>query len=450
MRPEAGRDAKSGTGAILPRRSDIDFTDAFVRGAKARGEERATYSDGATPGLELRVSVAGVKTWGYRYRDVGGRTLRLVLGAYPSMSLKDARGEALGARRLVSTGGDPQHEKQAKVAAAKAQKVRTVRDLANSYLEHAASRNRASSVAVDRQRIETHILPKLGGQLIGSLTRAQVRELVNDIGKRGQGVTANRVASILVRLYRHARTSLDMTVSNPAEGLQSTFEEASRERVLSDSELRAIWRRLEARPPSPLSEPMALCLKLCGLTLQRGNEIAGAQVEEFDLVQRLWVIPGSRTKNRREHMVPLSPEAAKVVVRAISLLAKNKKGERPRTGPLFRSPRDPQKSFTRHAVTRAMTRLCDELKIEDAGPHDLRRTGSTAITSERIGMARFVVSAVLNHVSEMGGVTRIYDRNEYLPEKRKALDAWAKVVATIARKEDRTDARGSKRGSNSG
>jgi integrase len=226
-----------------------------------------------------------------------------------------------------------------------------------------------------------------------------------------------------------------MAVDNPAKGLQSTFEETSRSRVLADEELRAIWNALDKPPFSPLTEPMALCLKLAALTLQRGKEVSGIDLTELDLNQRLWVIPGARTKNHRDHVVPLSPEALRVIVRAIALLPDDANGKRPRTGPLFPSPRDPAEPITRHALTRAMTRLCAKLEINDAGPHDLRRTGATNITGERIGMPRFVVSAVLNHVSETGGVTRIYDRNEYLPEKRRALEAWAKLLVQVAKKQ---------------
>lgn len=418
----------------MPRRSKLIFSDPFVRGAKARGGKRTAYFDGATPGLELRVSPHGAKTWAYRYRDQGGRTVRLVLGTFPSTSLKSAREEALQARRAVSKGGDPHREKKSATAAARAQKIRTVRDLAGAFLEAAETRNRASSVGVDRQRIKTHILPRLGGQLIGAVTRAQVREIINELGKKGQGVTANRVAGLMVRLYRFAQHGLDLPVVNPAAGLQSTFEEASRSRVLSDDELRAIWCAVKGPTFTPLTEQMALCLKLCALTLQRGREVAEIDLREIDLDQAIWVIPGERTKNHREQVVPLSPEVVTVIERAMKLMPRRADGKPLKTGPLFPSPRDVAKPITRHALTRAMTRLCDKLEIEDATPHDLRRTGATNITSERIGIPRFVVSAVLNHVSEMGGVTAVYDRNEYISEKRRALDAWATLLVGIASK----------------
>jgi integrase len=412
----------------------VAFTDAYVRGLKPQEGKRSAHYDGATPGLELRLSAGGQKTWGYRYRDAGGRTLRLVLGTFPAIGLKDAREAALQARAHVSRGGDPQTEKRVARAAARAQRIKTLKDLAESYLETAETKNRASSVAVDRQRIESHIIPKLGGQPVAAVTRAQVRELVSEIGKRGHEVTANRVAGIIVKLYRHARDDLDMTIQNPAAGLQSTYAEETRSRVLNDDELQKVWAALSGPQFAPLSEVMALCLKLTALTLQRGKEVSGIDLKELHLDQHIWIIPGERTKNGRDHVVPLSPQAEAVIRRALALRPKTKADKRKKaaiTGPLFPSPRDPTISITRHALTRGMSRLCEEIGVKDVSPHDLRRTGSTAITSERIGMPRFVVSAVLNHTSEMGGITKIYDRNEYLPEKRRALEAWARVLRSI-------------------
>jgi integrase len=420
----------------MPKRSAVAFTEAFIKSAAPRNGQRSAFYDALTPGLELRVS-DGAKTWAFRYRDVAGRTLRLVLGTYPATSLKEARERALEARGTVSRGGDPQRDKRAAAAAARAQKIRSLKDLADSYLAAAEAKNRPGSVAVDRQRIESHIIPKLGKQQITAVSRAQVRELVNDIGGRGHAVTANRVAGILVKLYRHARDDLDMPVQNPATGLQSTFEETSRSRVLNDDELRALWPALQGPNFSPLTETMALSLRLCGLTLQRGQEVCGIDVRELHLDQRIWIIPPERTKNHREHVVPLSPAALAVINRALAIRPKPKERKRKLSGPLFPSPRDPTKPITRHALTRAMARLCDEIGIEDAGPHDLRRTGATNITSERIGMPRFVVSAVLNHVSEMGGITAVYDRNEYLSEKRSALEAWARLLTTVAKRKEK-------------
>lgn len=88
-------------------------------------------------------------------------------------------------------------------------------------------------------------------------------------------------------------------------------------------------------------------------------------------------------------------------------------------------------------MTFGFDRVATHLKIEDATLHDLRRTGATNMTGERIGCPRFIVSRVLNQISDRGGaaaVTSVYDRNEYLPEKRKALNAWASLLVEIVHK----------------
>lgn len=96
--------------------------------------------------------------------------------------------------------------------------------------------------------------------------------------------------------------------------------------------------------------------------------------------------------------------------------------------------RSSDRGITRHAFTRAMKRMTNVLRIPDATPHDFRRTGATNITGERIGTPRFIVSRVLNQISDTGGasaVTGVYDRNEYLPEKRRALAAWSGLLQEI-------------------
>jgi integrase len=162
------------------------------------------------------------------------------------------------------------------------------------------------------------------------------------------------------------------------------------------------------------------------VTLQRGGEICGFHRSELDWTAKKWTISGERTKNHLTHVVPLSNSALAIIDRAFTL-----------SDSYFAFPsrkRGVEKAITRHAFSRASKRLTSALGIEDATPHDLRRTGSTHITSERIGMPRFIVSRVLNQISDTGGaatVTGIYDRNEYLREKRRALDAWAEELAGI-------------------
>jgi integrase len=178
-------------------------------------------------------------------------------------------------------------------------------------------------------------------------------------------------------------------------------------------------------------------LRLAMVTLQRGGEVCGLHAREIHREGKLWTIPGTRTKNYQTHVVPLSDLALDILDRAFALamgeLRATKGSKHIWRGFAFPS-RSSDRPMTRHAFTRAMKRMTNVLGIPDATPHDFRRTGSTSITSERIGIPRFIVSRVLNQISDTGGaaaVTGVYDRHEYLPEKRRALAAWSALLQEI-------------------
>jgi len=151
------------------------------------------------------------------------------------------------------------------------------------------------------------------------------------------------------------------------------------------------------------------------------------RLDEIDRDNRLWVIPGSRTKNHQTHAVPLSDMAIELIDLALSKRLDESEF-------VFPSPRNNDKPIKAAALTRAFGRMKHALKLGDIRIHDTRRTGATNLTSEALGFPRFTVSKVLNHTSDSGGaaaVTGIYDQNEYLPEKRRALEAWAVLLQGI-------------------
>jgi len=176
-------------------------------------------------------------------------------------------------------------------------------------------------------------------------------------------------------------------------------------------------------PHARMGPHMALGLRFLILTLTRRTEGAGARWAEIDFQTKTWVIPGERTKNRAVHVVPLSRQALEVLTAARKLPGASDDGF------IFPSPTNPAAHLDPHAVTRAVNRLCTRLGIPLGSPHDFRRTGATTLTGERYGIRRFIVGKVLAHTANEGAaVTGVYDRNDYLAEKRVALDAWGRHV----------------------
>lgn len=225
---------------------------------------------------------------------------------------------------------------------------------------------------------------------------------------------------------RDHNPALDIAVAMPT----------ARRRVLSDDELRAFWKAAE-RPDEiehlTLSKLMGIALRMAAVTMQRGGEVVGMRWDEIDRPARTWLIPPERMKGKKAHLVPLSDLALTLLDEAAA------EAEGNGSDYVFPSPRSEEDvHIDRRAFSRAMNRLVAAIKISDATPHDLRRTGATALTSERIGIPRFIVSQVIAHAADTGGAAAVtgqhYDVNDYLREKRRALDAWASLLNTIVTK----------------
>jgi integrase len=137
--------------------------------------------------------------------------------------------------------------------------------------------------------------------------------------------------------------------------------------------------------------------------------------------------------------VPLSATAIAVLRETARLSHPNARMEDLGEGFVFQSPLKPRRHIDDHAITRSLARICDALGLPRGSPHDFRRVGATHLTSERLGFRRFVVSKVLGHAAHEGAiVTSVYDRNEYLPEKRRALEAWEGLLLEIVGERQRT------------
>jgi integrase len=408
-------------------------TDASVRAAKTVADKQIEYRVDGVRGLALRVSAEGKKTWTLRYRTLTGEQRRQTIGTYPEVGLADARNAAEIALGKVAAGGDPAKDRRAQRAAAKARKLSTVADLIEAYLEasekgrHRANAlpKRRTTIANERHYFDRLIKPRFGKRAIAELTRSEVQRFVDEIDAKSPSMA--RLARNVIRQAYNYAIGQEAVDRNPAQ-LTEVTRRPSRERVLTDGEVRAIWNvldRPEAREGLDVGPMAAAALQLTALTLQRGGEVVGLHARELDRAGKLWILPGDRTKNHRPHVVPLSASAVKLLDQAF--------GKPEWSGYAFPSPRG-RRPMTRHALSRAMKRITTALSIADATPHDLRRTGATAMTGERIGVQRFIVSRVLNQISDTGGaaaVTGIYDRNEYLVEKRRALDAWAALLAEV-------------------
>ncbi len=423
------------------------LTDAFVKSAKAETNKLTEYADTHEKGLSLRVTPAGIKSWTFRYRNLAGHQKRVSIGKLQDVSLAEARRQVVAHRASVASGGDPALDlATAREAAKEAHGKETVGDVGEWYFDECrAGRHKPNAKAPKRETtlnnetlyFNKHILPTLGKRKLADLSRATIQAFVNDLADKHSKSAARQCRVILHGIFAFAQRQDITDKVNPCQHV-TVAAHAPRARVLSDAELKTIWWTLT--PPvqvdgAPISSSVAYSVLLAMVTLQRRAEVTGMALSEIDREKRLWLLPPERTKNRRAHVVPLSPLALELIDLALSV--RNAESDY-----VFPSPRNSDQPIKPQALTRAFIRMKKALNMGDIRPHDLRRTGATNLTGEELGFSRFIVSQVLNHSSDTGNgaaVTSVYDRNEYLPEKRRALDAWALQLLQIVGKGSQDD-----------
>lgn len=443
----------------MGKRASHNLTYQLLKGLKA-GEKMVTLPD-ATEGLELYVTPGGTKTFSFRYTLPDGTRRRLNLGRWPGKTIEAARSEARSYMNVVAGGGDPATVEKQKRHAQRTKPVKTLSDLIAALLDASkAAGVRDSTLAYWTWLHKKHIAPRLGDSRIEDIGAGVVRKALREIGVAAGNTTGNRAFGLLRRAFNFGIEEEHLAAS-PLARMKALFEEGSRARVLTDDELKAIWKcasgtkekarkGAKARDGLSVSRSMAIAVQLCLVTVQRGGEVAGMRAAELDIAGKLWVLPRERTKANREHVVPLTDLAIELINEA-SALAALRLGRAPiGADPIFpttrlgNAARDAQgtllaapKPVARMSLGRAMARLCEAAGVKDASAHDLRRTASTVMASERIGVLGEVVARILNHAPPGMGVTAVYNRHAYIAEKRSALTRWAALLSEILAEDER-------------
>lgn len=401
----------------------VGLTDAKIKGLKAPATGRIEVSDENVKGLRLRVGTSGAKTFILRKR-IGGKISNVTVGRYHDQrfTLTDARKKARTLLNDIEGGADPRADTRRKAGAGSG----TVRALFDDYKKAKAGKR---SIGEIERIFDRYILPEIGDRLADSINRADVTRLIDKVatgGAKPTPVMARAVAAQLSAFYGWAMPRLHRLEINPCRDAGKPDRPKPRERVLSNAELKALWKVLDGE-----GQPWGPAVKLLILTGQRRDEVFSADRAEFDLKARLWTIPGERAKNGKAHLVPLSPAVVEIVKGVPTIDGSEK---------LFPSRADPERGAS--GFSKALERIIAAMEKDLGGPierftlHDLRRTLATGL--QRLGVRLEVTEAVLNHVAgTRGGLVGVYQRHEFLDEKRHALNAWAAEVERIVKAKDR-------------
>jgi integrase len=374
----------------MPRRV---LTDRFCAGAKST-QLQTDYFDEGHPGLALRVSQTGAKSWSYLFTWSGKRA-RMTLGTYPATSLVRARTKADEVRAELEAGRDP------RTAFAKPE---TLKAICEEWSSREAGRLRTGARrSADLKRL---VYPILGDRPIADIRRSDLVRLLDRIEDARGPVMADKTLASLRSIFNwHASRSDDFRSPIVRGMVRTKTHERARTRILTDDEIRIVWRTAESQGP------FGRLVRFLLLTGARRNEAARMPWAELDGGD--WTLPAARNKTKLDLLRPLSPQALAVI------------GPRP-DGAVFVFTHDgvvPLRGYDKFktAFDRAMAAPIPPYRL-----HDLRRTARSLMS--RAGVPSDHAERCLGHV--IGGIRQTYDRHDFHAEK---ADAYAKLARLIDR-----------------
>jgi integrase len=372
--------------------------------------------DDAVPGFGVRVRAGGSKVYVVQY-SIGNKQRRMSLGNVALQGVDKARERAKDILAKVRLGQDPAGEKhQARETAND-----TFKDVAQRFLAFQKAHGgkegkglRPRSLSEAERHLTDHA-KALNGLLLVKIQQRDIASVISAVRAK-HAVTANRVRTSLATLFSWA-IGEGLITSNAVTGTKRT-DENSRERVLNPAELRQIWNSLE-------DDQFGAIIKLLALTGQRASEIAGLRWSE--LKNGAVVLPPDRTKNAREHVVPLSDAAQRI----IEAQPRRADADGTMRDLVFGHRKGPFSGWgkSKEALDQRITEKVGQ-PLPHWTPHDWRRSFATHAAG--LGVQPHIIEVILNHVSGFrAGVAGIYNRQAYEAEKRTALTLWADHLLAI-------------------
>jgi integrase len=395
----------------------MHLTDTRVRNAKPQAKAYK-LSDGG--GMYLLVTPDGARYWRLDYRFAGKRRT-LALGVYPIMTLSAARTGRDEARRLLTQDIDPNAAKKARKRATKVACENTFEAIAREWIANQRHRLAARYCALLLARLEVDVFPHIGSRPIAEIDAPELLDVLRRVEKRGVIETARRLRQICGQVFRYAIAS-SRAKHDPSADLRGALKSPGRPRGHKAMPLDEVPTFLKALETYDGDQRTRLALRLMVLTFARTTELRAArwsEIENIDGNEPLWRIPAERMKMKREHIVPLAPQAV-AVLRELR--------ELPGSGAspfLFPSP-----SRDRHMSNNTMLYALYRMGYHSrATVHGFRSMASTALNE--MGFRPDVIERQLAH-QEQNAVRAAYNRAEYLNERRAMMKRWADHLDTIA------------------
>ncbi|MEO6921751.1 MAG: integrase arm-type DNA-binding domain-containing protein [Collimonas sp.] len=382
----------------------MSLTDLKIRTLKPT-DRAQKISD--TEGLYLYVTPNGTKSWRFDYRFTGKR-FTLTFGKYPEVSLADARGLRLEAKRKISAGINPSVEKKASKATLRATHQDTFKTISSAWFDSKVNLRSDSWRASNELYLRRDLVPLIGSAPIRTVDQHMLLGAL-EICKSERGVrTADRVRQTALQVFEYAIRKFKADI-NPAK-LLNGWEEIPVRVNRPHLEEHQIHDFLDAVDAYAGMLTTKLAVKILALTFVRKNEIIDAVWDEFDIPNKKWIIPAERMKMKEAHVVPLCTHTLLALEQLRPLGCGSKY--------LFPSNSSLDKSISRTTLNVMFKRMGYGSKFS---PHGIRATASTWLNEK--GYRHDVIERQLAH-SERNQIRASYNHADYLVERKQMMQVW--------------------------
>jgi len=391
------------------------LTDAQVKNAKPKLKSYK-LSDGA--GLYLEVMPTGSKLWRMKFKRANGKESRLAFGAYPEISLAEARDKRTTARKLANEGIDLADHRNAQKAAKATQTANTFEAVAREWL--AKNKDGWAKSHFDKifGRLENDVFPYQGSRPIATITAPDLLSVIRRIESRGVLETAHRALANCGQVFRYA-VATGRAERDPSSDLRGALPSVKSRRthfaaITEPKEVAGLLLALDGYQGTPA---VRAALRLAPLVFVRPGELRTAEWADIDLDAAEWRYTVSKTKTL--HIVPLSTQALTILRELHPLTGSGRY--------VFPSPRTKERPMSDNAVLSAMRRM--GIRKDEMTGHGFRAMART-ILDEVLGFRPDHIEHQLAHAVR-DPLGRAYNRTSHLEERRKMMQAWADYLDTL-------------------
>lgn len=385
------------------------LTDTQVKTAKPKAKTY-TLADGG--GMYLEISPIGSKIWRLAYRQQSGKSNRLTFGAYPEVSLIEARSKRATARKIIADDGDPAQVKRDAKFARAAAAVHTFEDQAREWLAKTAADRAESTQKKNTSWLEKNIFPSIGAMPISQIKPRDVLVALHKIEKRGAIESAHKIKQLCGQVFRFAVAAglAERDVTADLRDALSAVPEAHYAAITEPNQVAALLRSIHAYSGHLYA---TAALRLSPMVFQRPGEVRSMEWTEVDLDVAEWRIPGHKMKMRSDHIVPLATQAVDLL-RGLNAVTGHGKY-------VFPSIRTGDRCMSENTINAALRSM--GYSKETMTGHGFRAMART-IMDEVLGERVDLIEHQLAHaVKDPNG--RAYNRTAHLPARRKMMQRWA-------------------------